>query len=406
MVLAILLAGGPAFLFGKPAFLFGGPAFLFGMPAQATETADTGPTFNGGVYAIAHVGPVVYLGGAFTSATYRGHSYPRFRLAAFDARTGALLSWAPGADGTVRALAATADSIYAAGDFHAVGGRDRDSLARLSPAGDVLPFHHTLTGTAYALTTGNGRLYLGGSFAGVDGKPRASLAAFSLATGDLDAGWRPAADDAVHALAAQGSRIYLGGAFHLVDDQHGTLRLAVVHAVTGVVDPTFRARVPAEVRAIALAPDGPGFSAPAAGPGAGRGTAPAGVYVATAGVGGRAIAYGPTGALRWQRVFDGDVAAIAVSRGVTYVGGHFDSACRTSNNGVHGGCVDGSEARHKLAAVTATGELSGWAPQGNGVIGVRVLSVNRATGILLAGGDFTTIDGQDRRRLAILQPRP
>jgi len=359
-------------------FLLGLPVLLLGVPAQA---ADAGLSFNGGVYAIAHVGPVVYLGGAFTSATYRGHSYPRLRLAAFDARTGALLSWAPAADGTVRALAATADSIYAAGDFHAVGGHDRDSLARLSPAGDVLPFHHTLTGTAYALTTGNGRLYLGGSFADVDGKRRASLAAFSLATGDLDAGWRPTADDAVHALAAQGSRIYLGGGFHLVNDQHGTLRLAAVHGVTGAVDPTFRPRVPAEVRAIALDP--------------------LGVYVATAGVGGRAIAYGPTGALRWQRVFDGDAAAIAVRNGVTYVGGHFDSACLTSKNGAHGACVEGSEARHKLAAVTATGELSGWAPQGNGVIGVRVLSVNRATGLLMAGGDFTTIDGQDRRRLAI-----
>ena len=351
---------------------------LLGLPAH---TAETGPSFNGGVYAITHVGPVVYLGGSFTSATYHGRSYPRLRLAAFDARTGALLSWAPAADGTVRALAATADSIYAAGDFHAVGGHDRDSLARLSPAGEVLPFHHTLTGTAYALTVANGRLYLGGSFVGVDDRPLANLAAFSLATGDLDAGWRPAADDAVHALAAQGSRIYLGGGFHHVDDRKGTLRLAAVHGVTGAVDPAFRPRVPAEVRAIALDPSG--------------------IYVATAGVGGRAIAYGPTGTLRWQRVFDGDAAAIVVRRGVTYVGGHFDNACLTSRNGVHGGCVDGSAERHKLAAVTATGDLADWAPQGNGVIGVRVLAVNRPTDHLLAGGDFTTIDGQDRRRLAI-----
>ncbi|WP_051809118.1 hypothetical protein [Actinoplanes subtropicus] len=366
-----------------PSFLTVVAIFLFGLPLPA---ADAGPTFNGGVYTITHVGSVVYLGGSFTSATYRGHSYPRERLAAFDARTGALLSWAPAADGTVRALAATADSIYAAGDFHAVGGHDRDSLARIAPNGDVLPFQHTLTGTAYALATGNGRLYLGGSFAAVDGRRRANLAAFSLATGDLDAAWRPATDDAVHALAAQGSRVYVGGAFHQVDDERGTLRLAAVQAVTGRVDPAFRPKVPAEVRAIA--PD------------------PAGVDVATAGVGGRAIAYGPTGVLRWQRVFDGDAAAIVVSKGVTYVGGHFDSACLTSKNGVHGACMDGSVTRHKLAAVTAGGELSTWAPQGNGVVGVRVLSLNRATGVLLAGGDFTTIDGQDRRRLAIFPPSP
>lgn len=361
-------------------------ALLFGLPARVSAVGaralDTAPTFNGSVYAVAHAGPVVYLGGAFTSATYHGRSYARLRLAALDARTGALLSWAPPADATVRALAADGESVYAAGDFHEVGGHRRDSLARLSPVSSaVLPFHHTLTGTAYALLVANRRLYLGGSFSEVDGKPRASVAAFSLETGELDKGWRPSADDAVHALAAHGNRVYLGGAFHFVDDVKGTLRLAAVHGVTGEVDPGFRPRVPAEVRGIALDPGG--------------------VTVATAGVGGRAIAYTSTGALRWQRVFDGDAAAIAVADGVTYVGGHFDSACLTAKNGVHGACVDGSQPRLKLAAVTAAGALTSWAPHGNGVIGVRVLSVNRSTGTLEAGGDFTTIDGQDRRRFAI-----
>jgi hypothetical protein len=359
---------------------------LFGLPVQATAVSgralDTAPTFNGGVYAIAHVGPIVYLGGAFTSATYHGRTYPRLRLAAFDARTGALLSWAPEADSTVRALAAAGDSIYAAGDFHSVGGHTRDSLARLSPvASTVLPFRHLVTGTAYALTSANGRLYLGGSFSDVDGRKRANLAAFALTTGKLDPAWHPSADDAVHALAAHGNRIFVGGAFHFIDERKGTLRLASVHGVTGEVDEDFRPKVPAEVRAIALDP--------------------AGIYVATAGVGGRAIAYDPAGALRWQRVFDGDAAAIAVDKGTAYVGGHFDSACLTSKNGAHGACVDGSEPRYKLAAVTPGGTLAPWAPQGNGVIGVRVLSINQATGTLDAGGDFTTIDGLDRRRLAI-----
>ena len=126
----------------------------------------------------------------------------------------------------------------------------------------------------------------------------------------------------------------------------------------------------------------------------------AGVSVATAGVGGRAIAYSFAGKVRWQRVFDGDAAAIAVSGGLTYVGGHFDSACLTSKNGAHGVCTDGSSPRYKLAAVTRDGHLASWAPQANGVIGVRVLTVNRAAGTLEAGGDFTMIGGRDRRRFA------
>ncbi|MEU4238716.1 hypothetical protein [Actinoplanes sp. NPDC026619] len=359
---------------------------LLGLPAQAAAVGaralESAPTFNGGVYAIAHRGPIVYLGGAFTSATYRGRTYPRLRFAALDARTGALLSWAPAADGTVRALEASGDSVYAAGDFHSVGGQVRDSLAQLSTGtGAVLPFHHTLTGTAYTLTSGNGRLYLGGSFTDVDGRRRGGLAAFALDDGDLDVVWKPKADDAVHSLATYDGRVYAGGGFHNIDEVHGTLRLAALHGKTGKVDEKFLPRPPAEVRSVAVDK--------------------AGVYVATAGVGGRAIAYSFDGTVRWQRVFDGDAAAIATAGTITYVGGHFDSACLTSKNGVHGACVDGSQPRYKLAAVTATGELAPWAPQGNGVIGVRVLSVNQATGTLTAGGDFTTIDGQDRRRLAI-----
>ncbi|MGK5680535.1 hypothetical protein [Actinoplanes sp. URMC 104] len=337
--------------------------------------------FNGGVYAIAHRGATTYVGGSFTTATAGGRTYPRERLAAFDSRTGKLLDWSPRADGVVRALAATPESVYAAGDFHRVDGEKRDSLARLHPTGGAVgSFRHTLSGTPYALAIGNGRLYLGGSFTDVSGQKRANLAAFSLTTGVLDARWRPAADDTVHALAVAGPRVYVGGGFHTVNAVKGTLRLATVDGAGGTVDPRFLPRVPAEVRAIALDPTG--------------------VHVATAGVGGRAISYSHTGTLRWQRVFDGDASAIAVTGGITYVGGHFDSACLTERNGVKGGCVDGSRPRFKLAAVTSKGQLTGWAPKANGVIGVRVLSVNAVAGALEAGGDFTMIDGKDRRRFA------
>ena len=357
------------------------------VPSSAAPAAEravrAAPTFNGSVHAIAHRGDTVYVGGAFTAATSGGRTVKRLRLAAFDARSGRLLDWAPPADGTVRALAAAPEGVYAAGDFRAIGGRARDSLARLHPStGSVGSFRHDLSGTPYALTTGNGRLYLGGSFTVVDGQRRANLAAFTLATGKLDARWRPAADDTVHALAVAGPRVFLGGGFHTVGAVKGTLRLAAVHGSTGAVDPTFRPRVPAEVRAVALDR--------------------AGVHVATAGVGGRAIAYAYTGALRWQRVFDGDASAIVTAGGVTYVGGHFDSACLTERNGVKGGCVDGSEPRFKLAAVDAKGRLTSWAPKANGVIGVRVLAVDPKAGRIQAGGDFTTIDGRDQRRFVVL----
>jgi hypothetical protein len=339
------------------------------------------PTFNGGVYAIAHRGSTVYVGGSFTSASWGGRSFARLRLAAFDARTGDLLDWAPPADGTVRALAATPDSVYAAGDFHAVGGRRRDSLARLNPdTGGVGSFRHALSGTPYALAIAHNRLYLGGSFSDVDGSRRHNLAAFSLLDDRLDGRWRPAADDAVHTVAIGGGTVYVGGSFHTVDEVHGTLRLAALDGATGEPDPSFVPRPPAEVHALAVDADG--------------------VYVATGGVGGRAIAYTAAGVPRWQHVFDGDAAAIAVEGGVVYIGGHFDNACLSERNGDHGGCTDGSVPRVKLAAVTSAGVLAPWAPQANGVIGVRVLSVNHSSGRLEVGGDFTTVGGLDLRRFA------
>jgi hypothetical protein len=356
---------------------------LISTPAATAVGAHprTAPTFNGGVYAIAHRGNTVYVGGSFTSATWGGRSVARLRLAAFDALTGELLDWAPPADGTVRALAATPTSVYAAGDFRSVGGRPRDSLARLSPfTGEVGSFRHALSGTPYALAIAHNRLYLGGSFSEVDGLKRLNLAAFSLLDDRLDGRWRPAADDAVHTVAVGGGTVYVGGSFHTVNEVHGTLRLAALDGAAGEPDPAFVPRPPAEVHALAVDSGG--------------------VYAAMGGVGGRAVAYSAAGAPRWQRVFDGDAAAIALEGGLVYVGGHFDNACLTERNGTHGGCTDGSVPRVKLAAVTPIGALAPWAPQANGVIGVRVLSVNRASARLEVGGDFTTVGGLDLRRFA------
>jgi hypothetical protein len=351
-------------------------------PARAVGTApQIAPLFNGSVYAIAYRGSTVYVGGSFTSVSSAGHTYQRQRLAAFDARTGAILGWAPSANATVRALVVDGGSLYAAGDFGAISGLRRDSLARLDAAtGSVGRFAHSVAGTVYQLAVGNGRLYLGGSFTAIDASRRAGLAAFALAGGSLDARWRPGADDAVHALTVSGTRVYVGGAFHRINGVGGTLRIAALSASTGSVDRGFLPQAPAQVNAIAVDA--------------------AGVYAATGGQGGRAIAWTTGGAPRWQRVFDGDATAIATLNGVTYVGGHFDRACLTADNGVHGTCTGGSVARVKLAAVTGSGALAGWAPQANGVIGVRVLAVDRTRGAVGAGGDFTVVDGKNRKRYA------
>ena len=337
------------------------------------------PSFNGPVYAVAYHGDTVYVGGNFTGAIVNGKNVARQRLAAFDARTGALSAWAPQADANVRALAVDGDIVYAAGDFDKISGIPRDAVAGIDADGALTDLKHAVSGQPNALAAANGKLYVGGRLTAVDGVPRANLAAFTLATGALDT-WAPTTDDVVNALAVRGSRVYLGGSFHKTNGISSTLRLTAVDGQTGVLDRTFLPKPVSKVMAIA--------------------TDDTGVYAALGGQGGRAIGYTLAGATRWTRVFDGDAQAITVLDGTTYVGGHFDKACTTTNNGAQGVCTDGSVPRVKLAAVDGQGNLLDWAPQANGVVGVRHLAASPSLGSISAVGDFTTVAGLSRKRYA------
>ncbi|MFG1605923.1 PQQ-binding-like beta-propeller repeat protein [Actinoplanes sp. NPDC049265] len=354
------------------------------IPAWAafSTTPDALPGFNGTVLAVAYSGNTLFVGGDFTSAVVKGKSIARSRLAAVDARTGELLSWAPAADGRVKALVVSGSAVYAAGDFASVGGQSRDSLAKLDAVtGAVASFKHSLTGKPYALATGSDRLYLGGAFTAVDGQNRTRLAAFSLGSGSLDSSWKPTADDQIEAITATDGRIYVGGKFHKVNGTSGYDRLVALDPAKASIVTGFKPKAPVITYGIAIGPDG--------------------VYAAAGGQGGKANAYSTGGTLKWTATFDGDAQAIAYYSGTVYVGGHFDRACKTARTGPQGVCLDGSDDRVKLAALApSTGKLQAWRADGNGIEGVLTMATTSSFGAMAAGGAFTTVNGSSVKRLA------
>jgi len=357
---------------------------LAAVPAQASSV-DPMPSFNGLVLAVAYSGNTIYVGGDFTAAIVQGKRITRGHLAAVDAGTGTLLPWAPSADGRVKALTVSGSSVYAAGDFGSIGTQKRDSLARIDAASGAVSsrFKHSISGKPYAIAVADGRLYLGGAFTAVDGLTRSRLAAFNLSSGALDVGWKPTADDQVEAIATGVGRVYLGGRFHKVNSTAGYDRLVAVDPSTGAIVTSFKPKPTVITYGIAVTPSG--------------------VFSAHGGQGGKINSYTLTGATRWSATFDGDAQAVAVLGDTVYAGGHFDKACTTPRTGPRGACVDGSDARIKLAALNAgDGVLTPWTADGNGVVGVLALVASQSLSKIAVGGGFTMIAGEPQKRFAQL----
>ncbi|GIH09848.1 hypothetical protein Rhe02_79150 [Rhizocola hellebori] len=358
------------------------PGTAYAVPVSPVPMPSA--TFDGPVRTAVYWGHVIYVAGDFSSATVNGIKFSRGRLAALDARNGALLSWKPTANALVTSIAVDATGVYIAGDFTSVNGVKRDSLAKLDPGTGALrtTFSHTISGAAKAIATGHGRVYLGGSLTRVDGYTRNRVAAFDALTGALDQSWAPVADDSVLAILPTADSVFLGGRFGSVNGASSTQKLAAVTPDSGRVLTSFASKVFAMIHDLALA---------------------GGVlYAGIDGSGGRAMAIdAATGDAKWTITTDGDVQAIAVLEDVVYLGGHFDNVCKSTNVGNKGVCLDGSTRRIKLAAVDLNGALLPWTANGNGSVGVHTLIADDAHGQLSAGGEFSVINGVEQRRFAL-----
>jgi hypothetical protein len=392
---------------------------LYAAHLRADGTLDAwDPHVNGAVGALIVRGPLVYLGGRFTTvggATRNG-------LSAVDRVVGAPTSWDPEVAGGVSTIAVSRGTVYLQGQFASVGGQPRFDLAAVDSAtGAVLQWdaHYTVddhiggmtasgsavyvgswrglealdgvTGanlgtmpsvnsTVVGLAVGGSTLYLGGNFTSVGGQARARLAAIDLNTNTVTP-WNPGTDSWVLSLAVRDSAVTASGGF---SSAGGASRagLAALSATTGLATPWD----------------------PAARTPVGKALAVGGGFVAAQGVFGpepvaarenlAAIRLSTGEVLDWNPGTTGlapGVDCIAADDSLLYVGGFFDAV--------------GGLSRPEIAQIrVANGEVTGWRPFPSSEVGAIALDGSR----VLIGGAFTAIGGvagTPRRYIAALDAR-
>jgi hypothetical protein len=220
---AIAVGGGVVFAGGSFANIGGQArrrlAALDAASGSATSwdahLADAFPFSTFYVKAVVASGGTVYVGGRFKVVGGQNRSC----IAAVDAATATPSSWNPDADGPVNTLALGAGVIYAGGDFGSIGGQIRGRVAAVDAAtgaatGAVDSWPPFTDSSVRAVAAGAGVVYVGCEFN--PGFP--PLLAADAMTG-APASWDPVVDGDVNALVVDGSTLFVGGSFRSIGGQ-------------------------------------------------------------------------------------------------------------------------------------------------------------------------------------------
>ena len=151
---------------------------LAALDMQTGSATAWDPKTNYEVYALAASGSTIFVGGGYT----RIGGQPRRYIAAVDARTGLPTAWNPVSSGdfpAVYVLAVSGSTVYAAGQFTHIGGRQRHYVAALNArTGRALPWNPNPDGYVRTMAASGSRMYLGGDFGSISGQSHRGFAAF------------------------------------------------------------------------------------------------------------------------------------------------------------------------------------------------------------------------------------
>lgn len=197
---------------------------------------DAGP-----VMSLADGGPTIYAGGDFSSM---GHRY-RNGLAAFDMSTGKPTPWRGGGYTMdlfpdTRNLAQKGDTLFVAGGFTEVDGVPRTYIAAVSKStGDLINWQLDIDAPVNTMAIVGDRLFLGGEFTVVNGISRTHLAAVNINTASVVLQWQAdvaGTDAVVSTLKVHDAILYVGGVFSSVGVQPRT-HIAALDALSGQLSP-------------------------------------------------------------------------------------------------------------------------------------------------------------------------
>ena len=131
-------------------------------------------------------GNLVYVNGGFFSIG----GQDRYAAAALDALTGLATGWNPSpcCAGYVQSLAISGSNVFFGGEFSVMGGQNRKNLASVDvDTGLATEWDPNIDANTYyygpqvsTVTISGNRVYVGGQFSAINGAPRGSLAALTF----------------------------------------------------------------------------------------------------------------------------------------------------------------------------------------------------------------------------------
>jgi len=350
----------------------------------------------GGVLAIARAGNTLYIAGALGEiGPATGGGVP------VGAASGTPITPYPKVTGYVSSIVPDGEGgWFIAGDFTAVGGVPRNSLAHILADGSLAPWaprvndHHI-----HPIAVSHGIAYMGGMFDSLGGQPRHRLGAVDAVTGEVTP-WDPnpsgsvvsyAFGPSIEALVVRGDTVFVGGNFTQIGGQPRG-GLAAVDARTGEAFSWNPGNADSYVKDLALWNNTLFAGGEFRHLGGQARSLVAAVDVTT----GEVTPWNPGVTGRQSNYQVGPYVKALLARDSTlYVGGRFDTV--------------GSQPRSALAALDATtGAVRAWSPEPiyhYSFPWPYVWALAARGDTLYVGGSFDAIGGREHANLAAVDAR-